>query len=391
MTRWLRGLLDMPKPPIELNEDQIEALRVFQAQRQQARSQSKLMDPAALEANRVGQVTPQQRQALIGQASTFGIVGVVLWLLFFGAVVAATGRFLENNPVIGIVLLFGTLILTLMVVGRIASIPMRQRLNDPHLEQLSGEVIWHGANYVPESNGRLLQPIYGYARPLQPGLYTFFCLEGTHWLLSAELTGTHGATSAGAVNYSPEQLYALNAAPAGSVPSRPPSTFDVVEVSRALAQANGFNSPDLEANRAGHLSGRQVRGLLSDVFSALYGIAILLVIVVLIVVGLSTKARFDVTGLLAIAFILGLAFLMLFLHASREVLDILGRKVLSVEGTVTRGVWSHHRGRATYYYRVDGHTFTVGNAGYTALFEGLSYRIFYVPHTGNLVSIEPVS
>src|SRR5258708_6800068 len=140
MTRWLRGMQEMSKAPFELNEEQIEALRVFQAQRQQARSQSKLMNHEDLEANRMGQVTDEQRWALISQASGFGMIGLVSWLVLFGAIVYATGRFLENNPVIGIVVLFGTLFLTLFVVGRIASIPMRSRLNDPPLYQLSAQV-----------------------------------------------------------------------------------------------------------------------------------------------------------------------------------------------------------------------------------------------------------
>src|SRR5258708_31034416 len=131
VTRWLRGMQEMSKAPFELNEEQIEALRVFQAQQQQVRSQSRLMNPEDVEANRNGQVTPQQRQALISQASGFGIVGVLLWFLLLGAIVVASGHFLANNPVFGIVVLFGTLIFSLMVVGRIASIPMRSRLNNP--------------------------------------------------------------------------------------------------------------------------------------------------------------------------------------------------------------------------------------------------------------------
>src|SRR5690348_12477344 len=120
----------MQKQPFQLNEEQIEALRRYQAERELTRSHSKLMDPADVETNRSGQLTAQQRQALISQASGFGVIGVVLWLVLMGAIVRVTGSFLANNPVIGIVILFATLFLCLFVVGRIASIPMRLRLNN---------------------------------------------------------------------------------------------------------------------------------------------------------------------------------------------------------------------------------------------------------------------
>src|SRR5262245_11559213 len=114
---------EMAKPPFELNPEQMEALRQLQAERQQIRSHGRLMNPEDLAANRMGQVTDEQRRALISQASGFGIIGVVLWLVLLGAIVAASGRFLADNPVIGLVVLFATLFLMLWVVGRIASIP----------------------------------------------------------------------------------------------------------------------------------------------------------------------------------------------------------------------------------------------------------------------------
>src|SRR5436305_9849092 len=75
----------MAKPPFELNEEQLEALRRLQAQRQVSRAKSKLMDLAALEANRTGQITDQQRRELISRASNFGIIGVILWLNSHGS------------------------------------------------------------------------------------------------------------------------------------------------------------------------------------------------------------------------------------------------------------------------------------------------------------------
>src|SRR5579859_793920 len=79
-TSGLRGC-EMQKPPFELNPEQIEALRQVQAQWQQTRGQSKMLDTSALQANRSGQITPEQRKELISRASGFGMVGLLLWFV----------------------------------------------------------------------------------------------------------------------------------------------------------------------------------------------------------------------------------------------------------------------------------------------------------------------
>ncbi|HLY27432.1 MAG TPA: hypothetical protein VKQ72_13900 [Aggregatilineales bacterium] len=366
----------MQKPPFELNPEQIEALRQVQAQWQQTRGQSKMLDTSALQANRSGQITPEQRKELISRASGFGMVGLLLWFVVFGALVVATGRYFVNNPVIGFIALFGTLFVVLWVMGRITSIPMRLRLNHANIQEVSGEVVWHGARYVAEANGKLLQAVFSGGMTLPPGLYTFFCLEGTPYLLSAAMTGTHDGASASLTT------------------AQNPSTanFDRAELSRALSQSNGFTAQDLEVNRAGRLSGSQIRSVLGDVTSNLWGVLVILIIVALALYGFSTKVKPDVNGLLLVLAFLGFGILIYMLQILRDLRDILGGRVIAVEGIATRGVHSAHGSHsgATYYYRLAGHNFTVSHAGYEALLEGIRYRVYYVPITGRLVSIEPL-
>ena len=72
----------MAKPPFELNEQQIEALR------------SKLTAPTEVDANRAGQVTAQQQAELISHASQFGVLGVVELLILLGAEAVVGGQWL---------------------------------------------------------------------------------------------------------------------------------------------------------------------------------------------------------------------------------------------------------------------------------------------------------
>ena len=44
----------------------------------------------------------------------------------------------------------------------------------------------------------------------------------------------------------------------------------------------------------------------------------------------------------------------------------------------------------SYYYRVGALTFAVSEKGYEALLEGRSYRMYYLPHTKRLLSLEPL-
>lgn len=44
-----------------------------------------------------------------------------------------------------------------------------------------------------------------------------------------------------------------------------------------------------------------------------------------------------------------------------------------------------------YYYAIAGKTFEVNRQAYTVLLEGMDYRVYYLPRTEKLVSIEPVN
>src|SRR5262245_44980618 len=105
-------------------------------------SPSALTNPSVVSVNQRGEITPEQREALISANSSNGWPGCILAAVLTVIVVATVGKFLEQNPVLGMIIIVGILIVSSLAMGRIQSIPVRHRLQNAHAEPVSGEVVW---------------------------------------------------------------------------------------------------------------------------------------------------------------------------------------------------------------------------------------------------------
>jgi hypothetical protein len=156
---------------------------------------------------------------------------------------------------------------------------------------------------------------------------------------------------------------------------------------QALASANYFSLQDLKVNQQGMLSKRQENGLLLIV--ALYLVSCMSLAALFTVLIPQILQAVSAT-LYILILIIGAILLLKFSWSAIQIMgDIWIGKPSSVEGPVVR------QSRRTRYYRshyyVSGsHKFQVSESAYNALIEGKSYRIFYVPRSKRLVSMEPI-
>jgi hypothetical protein len=374
------------------------------------------MAPEALEANRTGHLTPEQRKVLRRGASKSGNVGVIVVLALLVGVLAPYVRWLGDNATPQeIAVLLGMILFGLFTIGWwISTLPMRFRLNRPRIEQVAGDVIWNGAHYIARANGWVLRP-FSINPILPPGLYTFYKLAGTNWLLSADPTQTEfvvqtipesGSTTETA--FYPNAVQASIAAPSKSTSvemaavrqalARDPAvSIDMGALSRALAQANKFSADDLDANRNGRLSGRQTRSLIASSLVKFGGaIATIPVFVGMVFCAAASKqpslSWWDVLcigGILPVGFLIFLTTLMS--RSVREWRDGFGGQVQSAMGVVTREMRSQGRSGTNLYYRIEDTRLEVNYPAYEALVEGIRYRVYYAPRSKKLASIEPLS
>jgi hypothetical protein len=155
-----------------------------------------------------------------------------------------------------------------------------------------------------------------------------------------------------------------------------------------LAQANNFSPEDLKQNHDGLLSAHQVNRLLR--WGGYHGLMFLIGTVLLIA---PFRDRLHALSAGSVLLLLGVEviFILSFgLNAALIIADLWSGKVGSVEGTVWREAHHWTRYGRSYAYVMGSHRFHVPQAAYAALVAGRSYRIFYVPRSRRLVSIEPV-
>lgn len=119
-------------------------------------SQPRLLNPIALAAYRRGELTSDQRSALINQADggLMGWLGCGLAAVIMVPIVLVAGKWLSTQPVLGTVILIGVLIGSTLFADRITSVPMRRRLELPQIEQLRGQVVWKNGNYGAQAGNR---------------------------------------------------------------------------------------------------------------------------------------------------------------------------------------------------------------------------------------------
>jgi hypothetical protein len=166
------------------------------------------------------------------------------------------------------------------------------------------------------------------------------------------------------------------------------------DLARDLARTFGFRLEDLEANRAGRLARRQLLSLLlaEGAFAALT-----LVFPIGFLLNLLLVRRADASGLWIAFLCAGLPLFvvgLLTLWQARPFLaDVAARRVVAHVGqahkeTHTRVIRSREEQRYTVQF--GEHTFELPRAAYEALAPGRVYRAYALPHSGKLISVEPI-
>lgn len=332
--------------------------------------------PDALQANRAGQLSVGQREALAPQArlrwaslSTPFVVLPIAFAFVIALVLWASRRQggVSLDTWLGMLACMGPI--WLLALGLAArrlwqAARVRGDLEAGRVESAEGECRWRRNHYsIETSAGRLTRPYF--VGGLLPGHYRFYFLPNSRLMLGAEkLPGLGGEEPGG----------------------------DLLAV---LAQTNHFDVGALAANREGRLAASQQLQLLwklaRQAFLAL--VMILLLGFVAVNVYLANRALPD-TVLAAIAGIGILVVAVIGLRSMGRVgLDMLNARVLATQGSVRRDRRVVSTGRGTsvqYSYAVDNLSFTASRAAYEAFIDGGSYRIYYTPQSKTLVAIEPV-
>ncbi|HLV99304.1 MAG TPA: hypothetical protein VKT82_11580 [Ktedonobacterales bacterium] len=328
-----------------------------------------LTDQATIDANRYGQLTPYQRQrlkppSLAGPLFGLALAGALViplgWLLLFvaRAAFAPAGDSPFAVPtLLGATLTFLALEMPLLLTslfGLFHRLGLRRDLAEGYIAQADGQVIFSsGAGYHARIFGQTLADLGGdKTLTLPPGAYRFYYLPRSRRMLSAER----------------QMLFEPGGPQAG--------------VREALARANGFRMDELDTNRQGGLSAHQRFGLVR-------GLLFLAVVLVALVVGavwqFALLMRYNPWGFL----LLGLMLFGLLLATYHRWLDLLEGRAAMLEGFVQATEHSSDDS-STYSYELGKERFTVSSAAYRALIAGERYRLYYLPHSKRLLSIEPV-
>lgn len=234
------------------------------------------------------------------------------------------------------------------------------------IRQAQGQLAFDKNGYVFKTADRnLLLPSAENTGGLLPGAtYRVFYLEESGFLLSAE------------------EVFPVSPAQARAA------------LTEILAQANGFTLEDLAANRNGEVtSSQRMKPLAGVLIGMLIGLAALAFGSLLFFqVFPNVEAGEALTVMVVPALVLGVFVL---IGGWMVVGGLLDMSVSSLEQAQGPGRkekrTSRGKNRSTYYYYViGGKSFRVTRRAYTALMDGLDYRIYYLPRTKKLVSIEPL-
>lgn len=352
---------------------------------------SHLTHQTEIDANRMGKITSAQHEALIDRHDVALPVFVIAmpFMLAFAAGVPVFGLeaaartfgfpIPESSSIVVICLFFiFLLIATFIVFGftqflkRIITLPKVNRLVQRPVVSAQGQVEWGKRNYVARVEGRRLKPVYDNAILPSPGVYSFYYLDGTRWLLSVvPLSGS----------VSDNQRILLE----------------------GLARANHFRPGALDANREGRFGFGQ-RGIVLRQFISVFFSLFWLVIGFVVIAGIAIAAalQMDITRFLTeiprealigagVALVCGIGVGTFFIVTTFKTLgslvglwlDMLFGRVRGVEGIVTKFIDTNASDEGPtythYYYKVEDLQFRVSEKAYAALMGSRRYRLYYVP------------
>lgn len=330
-----------------------------------------LQNQAEFQANQRGEITSDQNARLMASVGFQGgcvvlLASFIAFQFLFGMVFFVTISWGEIALVISLVVLLAVFAL----IFRLGAWPLWQRWSalkrdreNRAIRMGQGQLAYEKGKYIAQAAGRdLLLPASANAGGLKPGAtYRFYYLEESGFVLSAE------------------ELYPASPAQARS------SLLGI------LASANNFQLEDLELNRNGEMtSAQRMKALPSVLFGLLIGAFPVGIGLVFFFVGREEDG--DLLALLIPALFLlifaGIGGYMFF----NGLLDLMSHAPLVTEGAgrkEKRTSGGKNR-RTTYYYVVDGVFFQVGRGAYQALVDGENYRVYALPRTKGLLTIEPL-
>jgi hypothetical protein len=324
--------------------------------------------PENLAANQRGSLTPEQRRDIARRMAAHKTYVFLIWMLAFSSVlfifflvwktanrdgsVSFTNLFVSGGVIAFLLSLF-----VLMLAGDTFLLFVPNDPGDDKVESTIGRVLWKGSRYRVYSDSRQLRSMrLGFALP-PPGLYRFYYLSRTGLVVMAEEIDE-------AARPGPES-----------------------ELTGILARTNHFALNDLIQNRQGLLSKNQQNRL--ALLLALY-VLVVLSCAVLFVGVLFQVLSGNSSGLFYLLLIFAAALILRFGQSVTWIIgDLWTGEVSSVEGPGARDSYQYRYFRS-YYYVIGGRRFPVSKAAYNALLDGKLYRIYYVPHSKRLVSIEPL-
>ena len=350
-----------------------------------------------IEANQNGQFSKVQREAIAEEARSYlkpilWVIGSGMALLFAAVLISARGNLagliLSAREAVNAFSCSAVIFGILLMVVWIGSAAVRTRakvrdLAENNILTAEGEVIWRNNGYVALTvdKRRLKAPLDDwnlFELDLLPGRYLFHYLGRVGWILSAEkLSG-------------------------GLTDLLPP-----------LEWAFRFTPEDLETNRRGELTERQVKMIRRDVILGLYNDPFSQFSTIWAVMGLGGLALIAfitywsilIMSLLTVIYLLCIVgWRLLWLRNRPLSADLAGKSVEQVEGlrrvTTTHIVRDPKTGRRRevkknwLYAPKIKHFFKPGRRGTgfkaVVIQSGIDYRIYYTPHSKDLVSLEPI-
>jgi len=334
-----------------------------------------LLNSQDVQANRRGDITKAQKQrfyAVLGWRRQVFIIGaaafVFVSILLLASFPYISSAGLRSNFPSLLLVGWGLFLLLLLYAGRsIWSLWDRVakfKRDDAGcaIRQGQGQLAYSKKGYTFQAQDRSFAMPANGANGLLPGtVYRVYYLEESGFLLSAE------------------EFYSATPAQVRTA------------INEILATANGFSFEDLAANQNGRVTPAQRRRPIYNVMlGAVIGLAAFVFLVPFLLPALSSN--FTNTPSFLIAVILGGIFLLvggfMFVNA---LIDVFISAPQQTQGMAHKKIRVSSSGRSQtthYYYVIDDQSFEVSKSAYTALIDGLKYRIYYLPRTKRLISIE---
>lgn len=380
-----------------------------------------LCDPNTVSSNEAGWLTHAQRSAIhswllrdsIGSYALIVIIAAGFVIIAFNAGFVHAlwgakdplsktyhlGGWSVTIPFLRTFLVVVLLAWLLAMLGRILRIARyRHELLHGRVAQADGVVIWHGSEHlgmVPGASRVTRSWRLPPAEPIQPGSYRFSYLpfdaamkknvtyNGIGWLLSAQRLPDGSATTGATMDTTVGAAGFQDGA----------SSYQ-----RVLSSANGFLLDALPANREGRLTDAQMKLFARSTRRLFLGALVLALVFIvaggipLLTHGLRAAGAWQIPVVAIGAFLL---FRALWPYRRSRAADLSAGALATIEGYVRRvshTTYFEHGESTTYYYDINRMRFQVaGRAAYEALDESLRYRVYYLPHTKQLINIEPVA